>query len=86
MAAALAISPRYLQKLFGASGETFTSRVYGLRLDHVHWLLTGSPAAARRITDIALQSGFSDVSYFDHAFKRRFGASPSDVRSAAARN
>src|SRR5262249_40079153 len=32
---------------------------------------------------LVLEAGFGDLSYFNRAFRRRFGASPSDVRAAA---
>ena len=35
------------------------------------------------ITDIAYDVGFGDLSYFNRAFRRRYGASPSDVRAQA---
>jgi AraC-like DNA-binding protein len=45
------------------------------------------PAFARRsIVAIAYEVSFGDLSYFNRAFRRRFGATPSDVREAARRN
>jgi AraC-like DNA-binding protein len=35
------------------------------------------------IAQIAHESGFGDVSYFNRAFRRHFGAKPSDFREAA---
>jgi AraC-like DNA-binding protein len=35
------------------------------------------------IAQIADESGFGDVSYFNRAFRRQFGAKPSDFREAA---
>jgi AraC-like DNA-binding protein len=37
-------------------------------------------AEPSRIIDIALDSGFSDVSNFNHAFRAEFGVSPSSYR------
>ena len=34
-----------------------------------------------RISEIALSSGFSDLSWFNASFRRAFGATPKDVRS-----
>ena len=34
-----------------------------------------------RICDIALQSGFSDISHFNRFFRARFGDTPSGVRA-----
>jgi AraC-like DNA-binding protein len=36
-----------------------------------------------RISAIAYAAGFSDLSYFNRAFRRSYGATPSDVRVAA---
>jgi len=38
-----------------------------------------------RILDIALDSGFGDVSNFNHAFRAEFGVSPRFFRSGARR-
>jgi AraC-like DNA-binding protein len=43
--------------------------------------LCDSRQAHRSISEIALSSGFGDVSYFNRAFRRRYGASPSEVRT-----
>lgn len=83
VASALAISPRYLQRLFGLSETSFTECVNNLRLGRAHTLLTGAHGDTSRISNIALQVGFSDVSYFDRTFKRRYGASPSEIRAQA---
>ena len=37
----------------------------------------------RTILAIALEAGFSDQSWFNRAFRRHYGASPTDVREAA---
>jgi AraC-like DNA-binding protein len=34
----------------------------------------------RRISDIAFDSGFNDLSYFNRCFRRRFGLTPSAAR------
>jgi AraC-like DNA-binding protein len=49
-------------------------------------MLRDSGLAARTISDIAFEAGFSDLSHFNRSFRRRFGESPSDVRVAAMRN
>jgi AraC-like DNA-binding protein len=55
------------------------------RLTRAHRML-GDPAFAERsIGAIAYEVGFGDLSYFNRAFRRRFGATPSDVREAARR-
>ena len=42
------------------------------------WLLTSS-----KISSVAFDCGFGDVSYFNRAFRRRYGMAPSDVRAWA---
>ena len=49
-------------------------------------LLTAQRGSKVRISDIALQSGFSDVSYFNRLFRSRFGETPRDVRAEAHRH
>ena len=76
------ISSRYLQRLMASSGPSFTERLNELRLQRAFKLLTESDAGRRRISDIALEVGFSDVSYFNRLFRTRFGDSPRAVRLA----
>ncbi|HEX7925156.1 MAG TPA: AraC family transcriptional regulator [Bradyrhizobium sp.] len=76
------ISPRYLQRLMASSGTSFTERLNELRLQRALELLTGSHAGRQRISDIALEVGFSDVSHFNRLFRIRFGDSPRGVRLA----
>jgi AraC-like DNA-binding protein len=76
------ISPRYLQHLMTSSGTSFTERVNELRLQRAFALLIESHGRARRISDIALEVGFSDISHFNRLFRTRFGVSPRGVRGA----
>src|SRR5262249_44100849 len=41
---------------------------------------------ARSITSVAFDAGFGDLSYFNRTFRRRFGDTPSGVRSTIARH
>lgn len=76
------ISARQAQRLFARSGQTFSEFVLDQRLSLAHQLLAAAPNRDRKISDIAYESGFSDLSYFNRSFKRRFGATPSDVRAS----
>lgn len=78
------ISPRYLQRLMASSGTSFTGRLNELRLQRAFELL--AETNAQRISDIALEVGFSDVSHFNRLFRARFGDSPRGVRSAGRGN
>jgi AraC-like DNA-binding protein len=85
MADNLAISPRYLHRLLEASGRTFTQRVNELRLERALTLLTSSDGP-RRISDIALRAGFSDISHFNRLFRARYGDAPTAFRSHRSRH
>jgi AraC-like DNA-binding protein len=76
------ITPRYIHKLFEGEGTTFSKFVCGQRLAQVHRMLTDPRHADLTIGAIAYNAGFGDLSTFNREFRRRFGATPSDVRSA----
>jgi AraC-like DNA-binding protein len=76
------LSPRQAQRLFEQAGTTFTEFVLEQRLLLARKLLCDPRARARKISDIAHSSGFSDLSYFNRAFRKRFGATPSELREA----
>lgn len=76
-------SPRYVQMLFERGGTTFSEFVLEQRLLYAHRLLRNPLGRARKVSDIAHMAGFGDVSYFHRAFRRRFGATPADVRAHA---
>jgi AraC-like DNA-binding protein len=78
VARVMGISPRYLHRLLETSGASFSERVNELRLQQAFMLLTEEPP--RRISDIALEVGFSDISHFDRLFRSRFGDTPRGVR------
>ena len=75
------VSPRYLQHLFETTGSTFSYRVSELRLQRAFSLLTDPGHNQKRISDIALQAGFSDISHFNRSFHRRFGDAPRNIRA-----
>jgi AraC-like DNA-binding protein len=80
VAAALAVTPRYVHLLLEETGKSFTHHVLERRLDNAADLLRDPQWRDHRITDIAAAVGFSDLSYFNRTFRRRFGMAPSDVR------
>jgi AraC-like DNA-binding protein len=83
VAARQGISPRYVQALFENEGTTFSEFVRRERLARVHRMLTDSANAPRTISDIAFANGFGELSHFNRAFRRYYGATPSDVRAKA---
>jgi AraC-like DNA-binding protein len=77
----LKLSPRHLQALLAESGASSTERVMELRLQKARTLL-GQAGNQHKISDIAFQAGFNEVSYFNRCFRRRFGVSPTQYRAA----
>lgn len=76
------VTARYIQMLFEAEGTTFTEFVRNARLNRAHRMLVDPRLADRTISAIASDAGFSDLSYFNKAFRRRFDGTPSDIRTA----
>jgi AraC-like DNA-binding protein len=76
------ISARQAQRLFARSGQTFSEFVLDQRLSRARRLLLSPSSGHRKISDVAYACGFSDLSYFNRTFKRRFGATPSCMQSA----
>ena len=78
------ISPSYVRKLFEGEGTSFTDFVLNERLARAHRLLADPRHAGRTVGNIALEAGFGDLSYFNRAFRRRFGDTPSGIRAQAS--
>jgi AraC-like DNA-binding protein len=76
------VTPRYVQILFETEGTTFTEFVLAKRLDHALNRLADPLCRDLKISEIAYAVGFSDLSYFNRAFRRRYGDTPSGVRGA----
>ena len=72
-----------IQRMFEAEGTTFTQYVLMQRLARAHGLLGDPRLRAEKICAVALDCGFGDISYFNRAFRRRYGVAPSDVRAHA---
>lgn len=80
------ITPRHLQRLLERAGLRFTECVNTLRLDAAHRALANPALGHLSVIEIALDSGFCDISHFNRVFKRRFGATPTEIRLASRRN
>ena len=74
------ISVRYLHVLFEQAGQTFGDFVLERRLRFAMSRLSDPRCRHLRIADIAFDAGFSDLTTFNRAFRRRFGDTPSSVR------
>jgi AraC-like DNA-binding protein len=83
LAARHACTPRLVQRLFEQEGSTFTGYVLAQRLGRAYYMLSDPRRRADKISTVALDCGFGDVSYFNRMFRRRYGAAPSDVRAQA---
>jgi AraC-like DNA-binding protein len=77
------ISPVYVRKLLESEDTSFTQLVLGERLARAHRLLRDPRLINRTIAALAMEAGFGDLSYFNRAFRRRYRATPSDVRAGA---
>ena len=79
-AAVFRMSRRYLYNLFALAPTTPAEFILGTRLQRSRDVLRDATQSARQIGDIAYRLGFSDAARFSHAFRKRFGASPSEYR------
>lgn len=83
VAAARGLSERQVQRLFESEETTFSSYLLERRLENVHLALRDLRRAHLTIGEIAVGCGFSDLSYFNRAFRKRYKLSPSEVRSGS---
>ena len=75
-----AVSARYIRMLFENDGTSLTDFVREQRLQRARSMFLSPRYASRKIAEIAFEVGFNDLSYFNRAFRRRFGQSPSEAR------
>jgi AraC-like DNA-binding protein len=82
LAERLHISPCYFCKLFRKqTGLTFTAYRTQLRIETAKRLLLDP---TRRVSEAAYESGFDSIPYFNRAFRRHVGCSPSEFRARQA--
>jgi AraC-like DNA-binding protein len=77
------ISESYIRQLLAENGTTFTDFVLCGRLARAHRMLVDHRYADHSISAVAYEAGFSDLSYFDRTFRRRYGVTPSGIRQGA---
>lgn len=75
------MTPRYVHKL----GFTLSSFVHDQRLACAHRMLSDPRLVDHTIGSIAFEVGFGDLSYFNRTFRRRYGATPGEIRQSACR-
>jgi acetamidase/formamidase/AraC-like DNA-binding protein len=78
------VSPRYLQKLFEAVGQNFSTYLRSRRLERCRADLVNPLYEKLSIADICFRWGFNDPAYFSRAFREQYGASPRTFRHEAS--
>ena len=81
-AAALGISPRYVNDLLSDEDTSFQRHVLKERLSQCARDLASPMLAQRQIGEIAFAWGFNDLSHFGRVFREHYGASPREWRQS----
>jgi len=81
-AAALGISPRYVNDLLSDESTSFQRHVLTERLKHCERDLSSPMLAHRHVSEIAFAWGFNDLSHFGRVFREHYGMSPRDWRQS----
>lgn len=82
MARAAGMSKFHLHRVFEAQvGSTLGRYLTGVRLKAALDLLSAPELRAMSVLEVGLQVGFENASGFSRSFQRRYGLSPSSVRS-----
>jgi len=79
------LSARYVQMLFENEQTTVSAFLLESRLERACQQLADVGGAGRSISSIAFACGFGDLSYFNRAFRKRYGMTPSERRAGSAR-
>lgn len=80
------ISSQYIRALFHSEETTFADYVTELRLEQAYQYLCNPVYIDYCISTLAFDMGFSNLSWFNRAFKQRFGLTPSEVRNLSRRS
>ena len=80
VAAVVNVSPAYFSHLFKReTGVNFVEHITSLRMEKARKLLCCS---GKKITEVAIESGYNDYHYFSYLFKKTTGQTPSGFRTA----
>ncbi|WAC90412.1 helix-turn-helix domain-containing protein [Mycobacterium sp. Aquia_213] len=80
VAAALHISPRYLQKLFEAEGLTVAGWIRSRRLERCRRDFEDARLLGESVSAIAARHGLHNSAHFSRIFKAAYGMSPTEYR------
>ncbi|MDM0111709.1 helix-turn-helix domain-containing protein [Variovorax sp. J22R133] len=80
IAHALNCSKRHLHNAFSDEDDTLTEYILRQRLAACMRAMQDPANAHRAITDIAMSSGFGNLSHFSRVFRQQTGGSPSEFR------
>lgn len=80
LAAHFHISARYVRSLFFSEQTSLRDYLQFERLRRAYDLLKNSRDPGLRISAVAYAVGYSDLSWFNQSFKRRYGITPSEAR------
>lgn len=83
-AAALGVTPRYVNALLGPEGTSFGRYLLEARLQAARRDLVDPRNIHRQITEIAFDWGFNNASHFGKAFKDRFDMTPREAKAFGA--
>lgn len=73
------LTPRHVQRRFkAATGKNLQQTLLEIRLEKARSLLRDTPLS---ISEIAMETGFTDLNRFPGYFRRRYGCTPRDYRS-----
>ena len=72
--------------MLAEGGESFSAYLLRRRLERCADLLRDAAWQGRSITDIAFRNGFNNATHFGHAFRLRYGMTPSEYRSGKRRS
>jgi AraC family transcriptional activator of tynA and feaB len=78
------LSLRSIHKLFSDQNTTVMRFIKDQRLESAYCDLADPFLKDASITDICYKWAFSDAAHFSHAFKEKYGASPSEYRRSEA--
>lgn len=81
IADAMALSPRYIHRLFERGSMTLMQWITAQRLDACHRELSAPGRLKQPVYVIAQAWGFVSQAHFSRVFRARFGVSPSAVRT-----